>query len=94
MPAAENPAQMAMARARSLASRNTFVTIDNVAGIINAAPRPMKLRVAMSAPAVEAKAEATDPSPKITRPAVSAPRRPNRSPRLPIVSRRPAKTSV
>ncbi len=94
MPTAEKPAQMAMARARSAGMVNTLVTIDSVAGMISAAPRPMRQRVAMSWPADPAKADATEPSPKTTRPAVRAPRRPKRSPRLPAVSSRPAKTSV
>ena len=94
MPMAEKPAQMAMARARSAGMVNTLVTIDSVAGMISAAPRPIRQRVAMSCSAEPARAEATDPRPKTTRPTVSAPRRPKRSPRLPAVSSSPAKTRV
>ena len=67
--------------------------IDSVAGMMNAPPMPMSA-VAMSCAGVVAKAEASEPSPKIDSPTCSAPRRPKRSPRLPAVSSRPAKTSV
>ena len=55
---------------------------------------PMKARVEMSWPDEVAIADATEPMPNITKPTWRAPRRPKRSPRLPAVSRRPAKTSV
>ena len=62
--------------------------------MINAAPIPMNARVAMSTSGVVANALAIDPRTKITSPADSADRRPNRSPMLPVVSSRPAKTRV
>ncbi len=68
--------------------------MESVAGMMNAPPMPMKARVAMSWPEVEAMAAASEPSPKMTRPSCRAPRRPKRSPRLPAVSRSPANTRV
>ena len=62
---------------------NTLVMIDSVAGMMNAPPMPMNARVAISCSDVLANADASEPSPKITRPSCSAPRRPKRSPRLP-----------
>ena len=94
MPTAEKPAQMAMARARSAGTVKTLVTIDRVAGMINAPPMPITQRVAMSWPALPAVADSTEPMPKISRPMLSAPLRPKRSPSDPAVSSRPAKTSV
>ncbi len=47
-PSPENPAHTAIARPRSLGSRNTLVRIDSVAGMINAPPTPMKARAAIS----------------------------------------------
>ena len=71
----------------------TTVMIESVAGMISAPPIPMSARVAMSASGLEASAASPDPRPKITRPENSARRRPKRSPRAPIVSSNPAKTS-
>ena len=76
-------------------SVNTLVTIDSVAGMISAPPMPMS-----AAGGDELPGRAGDgrqrPSRgrRSTRPTVSAPRRPKRSPRLPAVSSRPANTSV
>ena len=80
--------------ARSLRSVNRLVSKDKVAGMISAPPMPMNDRVAISIEADVANADATEPVTKISRPADSAERRPNRSPMLPAVSNRPAKTSV
>ena len=68
--------------------------IESVAGMISAPPMPMNARVAISCEALPASADASEPSPKSAKPACSAPRRPNRSPMLPMVSSRPANTSV
>ena len=94
MPMAEKPAQMAMARARSLGMVKTLVTIDNVAGMISAAPIPITQRVRMSALALPTVADSTEPAPKISSPMLSAPLRPKRSPSDPAVRRRPANTRV
>ncbi|CAB4695401.1 unannotated protein [freshwater metagenome] len=93
-PMPENPAQIAIARPRSFGSRNTSVRIDNVEGMINAPPIPMNARVTMSCDADVANAENTEPAMNNTIPACSAPLRPNRSLRLPVVSSRPANTNV
>ncbi len=57
--------------------------IDSVAGMMNAPPMPMNARVAISCVGEVANADASEPSPNTTSPIWSAPRRPNRSPRLP-----------
>ena len=91
-PRPEKPAQIAIARPRSVGSRNTLVRIDRVAGMISAPPMPMNARVRMSWVAVVDSAAATEPIPNSTMPIWSAPLRPNRSERLPVVSSNPAKT--
>ncbi len=93
MPIPAVPAQTPIARPRSLAGK-TLVMIERVAGMMNAPPIPMNARVAISWSEVVASAERSEPSPKTTRPTWSAPRRPNRSPRLPAVNSNPANTSV
>ena len=90
----EKPAQMAIARPRSRGSRNTLVRIDRVEGMISAPPMPMNARVKMRCCGEPARAESTEPMANMTMPMCSAPLRPKRSPRLPAVSRRPAKTRV
>ena len=78
------PAQMPMARARSFGSVKTLVRIDSVAGMISAAPMPMNARVAMSGGGRRRRRPtASEPTPKMARPMLSAPLRPKRSPRLP-----------
>jgi hypothetical protein len=85
---------MAIARPRSRGSRKTLVRIDRVDGMINAPPMPMKARVAISCVAVVDSAASTEPRPNRAMPSCSAPLRPKRSDRLPVVRRRPAKTSA
>ncbi len=60
--------------------------------MISAPPMPMKARVAMSWVAVSEIAAAAEPMANRTRPSCSAPLRPNRSERLPVVSNSPANT--
>src|SRR5947209_443458 len=67
MPRPETPAQMPMARPRSSGGK-TPVRIDSVDGMMSAPPMPMRARVAVRTLAVPAKAEATEPNPKMTRP--------------------------
>ncbi len=88
----ENPAQMAIARPRSRGSRNTLVRMDSVAGMINAPPIPMKALVRIRPSAEVDIAAAAEPMPNSTMPSCSAPLRPYRSERLPVVSSRPANT--
>ncbi len=94
MPMPETPAQMPMALARSLGSVKVLVRIERVAGMMMAPPTPMSDRVAMSCDAEPAKADNTEPVPKIMSPMLSAFLRPKRSPRLPAVSSSPANTKV
>jgi hypothetical protein len=83
-----------IARPRSVGLWKMFVRSDNVDGMISAAPIPMNARVTTSMPADVANADVAEPMQKIARPVLSAPRRPNRSPRLPAVSNSPANTRV
>jgi hypothetical protein len=53
-----------------------LVRIDSVEGMISAPPMPMSARVAINASEDPAKADITDPMPKMTRPRESALRRP------------------
>ncbi len=69
------PAQTPIALPRSVVG-NTFVMIESVAGMISAPPMPMNARVAISWSAVFTSADASEPMPKIRKPAWSAPRRP------------------
>jgi hypothetical protein len=85
---------MPMAIARSRESVKTLVRIDSVAGMMSAAPTPMTARAPTSWPTPFENAATADATAKITRPIVSAPRRPKRSPSAPAVSSRPANTSV
>ena len=66
--------------------------IDRVAGMTNAAPRPMTARVAISVEASPESAAATEPAPKMASPTISARRRPKRSPRPPATMSSEAKT--
>jgi hypothetical protein len=66
---------MLTARARSV-DGNVPVIVDSVAGITSAAPRPRTARSAISSVADEEVIATADPAPKITRPAISATRRP------------------
>ena len=61
---------------------------------MSAPPMPMNARVMMSWLGLLDSADATEPMAKMTMPMRSARLRPNRSPRLPVVSSRPANTSV
>jgi hypothetical protein len=85
-------AQMPIALARSSRGK-TFVRIDSVAGMISAPPTPIAARIAISWFAVSANRTARLAPPKIASPDWRASLRPKRSPSVPIVRSRPAKTS-
>ena len=89
-PAPAKPAQMPTAFARS-SGGNTLVIVDNVPGISNAAPRPVSARSPIRGPDEPTVAESREPMPKIAEPAISAPRRPKRSPSAPAGRRRAAR---
>ena len=72
MPIADTPAHTPIALARSRGSWNTLVRIDSVAGMIADAPMPISARVPMSTVADGANADSAEPTPKMTRPMVSA----------------------
>src|SRR4029450_2245634 len=63
-PSADTPAQMPMALALSRGLVNTFVMIESVAGMMNAAPMPISERVKISVVAESAIADMNDPRPK------------------------------
>jgi hypothetical protein len=69
------------------------VMVDRVAGMTRAAPRPIRPRRPMSSLAEETVIAAAEAPPKMTSPASSARRRPNRSPRAPAGSSSAAKIS-
>ena len=93
IPRPATAAQMPIARARSSAGK-TLVRMERVVGMISAPPMPMSARVRISVSALSDMAASSDPVPNTSIPATSARRRPKRSPRLPMVSNRPANTSV
>ncbi len=92
-PRPDTPAQMPMARARSL-PWNVFVRIDSVLGKMNAPPMPIKPRATISMCADVERDASAENVPNRTRPAVKMPLRPNRSPSEPAVSSRQANTIV
>ena len=87
-------AQMPMAAARSFGARNTLTRMARVAGKMRAAPMPIRARQAMSWPGSPDQAAPAEKPAKSTSPTIRAPLRPQRSPRLPAASKRPANTSV
>ena len=93
MPIPATAAQIPIAFGRSSAGK-TLVRIERVDGMISAPPIPISARLAISVSALPASAESSEPAPKTPSPTTSARRRPKRSPRLPMISSRPAKTSV
>ena len=92
MPIADTPAHTPIAFARSRGSWNTLVMIESVAGMMNAAPTPMSARVPISIAGDDANADDTEPARKTESPSARQRYRPNRSPRLPALSSRPANT--
>jgi hypothetical protein len=62
--------------------------------MISAPPTPISARAAISRSAVPDQAATNEQTPKMAKPANNVSRRPKRSPRLPIVSSNPAKTST
>ena len=92
MPSPVVPVQMPIARSWSSGSRKRSVMIERVAGMMQAAPKPMKARKAISSLTEPEKADPADPAAKRTRPAQKTFLRPTRSPTLPITRRNPANT--
>jgi hypothetical protein len=73
------------ARVRA-AGGNVPVIVDSVAGMTSAAPRPIRPRRKISSLAEEAVIATAEAPPKMASPAISARRRPKRSPRAPAGS--------
>ncbi len=92
-PIPETPAHTPMARARSWPV-NVLVRIDSVVGKMNAAPIPMRPRVAISTCGESASDASPENVPKSSSPTVSAPLRPNLSPSAPAVRSRLANTMM
>jgi hypothetical protein len=91
IPATPDQTPIALVRSAPL---KMLVVIERVDGMISAPPIPISARAAIRYAVVPDQAAQIDAPPKMTRPSVSARFRPKRSPRLPVVSRRPAKTST
>jgi hypothetical protein len=83
-----------IAFARFTGSVKMLVINDRVVGKMTAAPTPMAARAAISASAELTCAATADVIAKRARPALSQPRRPKRSDRLPADSISPAMTRV
>ena len=93
-PRPDTPAHRAMARARSVGSVNTLARIDRVAGMTKAAPRPWTARMPMSGPGESTSEQPSEPGAEDQQADHEAPLRPRRSPVLPAMSRKLAKTIV
>jgi hypothetical protein len=91
-PRPETPAQTAIALGRSRSGK-MFIRIERVAGMMPAAPTPIRARAAISSLALPDIAAHSDPAPKTSRPSMRKRRRPKRSPRVPPTRSSPAKTS-
>jgi hypothetical protein len=90
LPAPRLPIQTAIAVVRSRGSSNMVRISDSVEGISVAPATPSRARAAISSSGVGANAAPTDTTPNAAAPTSSSRRRPVRSPRVPMVSRRPA----
>ncbi len=82
MPTPATADQAAIACGRSFGGKTAF-RIDSVAGMTNAAPRPITMRAPISMLVPEANAAAVLPRAKTARPPSSESRRPHRSPSAP-----------
>ncbi len=89
-PAALIPLQMPTAAVRSPGSVNTLRTIDRVEGMIVAPATPSSALAAISSSGVGAYAVTAEAAPNAAVPMSSRRLRPMRSPRLPMVTSRPA----
>ncbi len=89
-PPAKPAVQMPTAVALCRSSRNMFRIRERVEGASVAPAMPMRARVAMSIPGPVEKAARAEARPNAAAPVSSTRRRPNRSPRVPIVMSRPA----
>ena len=85
-------AQIEIARARS-GPLNTSMMTESVEGMIMAPPMPMTARAAITCPDDSEKMTTNAAMAKMTRPIRSIFALPKRSPRPPMVSKSPAKTS-
>ena len=88
------PDQIPMARTRSFSSVNTLVRIERVQGIRPAAPTPITARANIRRSGLTDSAASADPPAKTTSPARKIHFRPTLSPRAPIESNKPAKTTA
>lgn len=93
LPAANPVAQMAMARRRWSLSRKMERSSDSVDGMSMAPKKPRAARATISHSIVGENAAPIETRPNPAEPTRSRRRRPIRSPRLPIVTSKPARTS-
>ncbi len=93
-PTPATAAQMPIARRRSSGASSTWTTVESVAGMKNAAPRPIAQRAATSRPGVSPSAPATEASAQSASPAANARRLPYRSPRAPAARTQPPRASA
>ncbi len=89
-PTMKDVVQMVTAVVLSFGSRNMLRSSDSVDGASVAAEMPSSARAAISISALLASAVSTEATPKNTAPVSSSRRRPMRSPRVPMVIRKPA----
>ncbi len=83
--------QTAMATVRCLSSRNMLLISERVDGISVAPANPSTARAPISMSALTEYAATSDAVLKPTAPSISSRRRPMRSPRVPMVTRKPAR---
>ncbi|MDQ0683720.1 hypothetical protein QFZ56_002683 [Streptomyces achromogenes] len=92
-PSMDTEPHAAIALPRSSSSK-TVMRIDSVDGMISAPPTPIAVRTAITSPGSVQNVAASEAAPNSVRPISMTRRRPKRSPRLPEVSSRPAKTRM
>ncbi len=90
MPAANMVAQTPIANARSRGATNMLLMSARVDGISVAPAIPSAARAAISIGAEGEKAAAIEAAAKAAAPIIRSRRRPMRSPRVPMVTRKPA----
>ena len=84
--------QAPSAMLRSRPSRNVVVRMDSAEGVIVAAPSPWSARAAISDSSLHASPQRSEPTEKMTRPAMNTRLRPRMSARRPPSRRKPPKT--
>ena len=94
MPMPDTPAHTPIARPRSRGSTKVLVRMESVVGKMKAPPTPISARAAITMAGLEAVEATAENVPNHSRPKVSAPLLPYRSPSEPAVRSRQANTMV